>query len=81
MNTCVRRKDMLDSIDAKVIELMAECDMNVSKVAEIMFFNRTSVEARINRIKRITKLDPRRFYDLIQLIGVITWNGEYTSNA
>ena len=66
----------LDNIDIRIIEAFADCDLNICKTARNLNLHRDFVRSRIFRIKRITKLDPRRFYDLIQLLYLFDGNGE-----
>ena len=53
--------------EKEIILRMCEYDMNVSQVSRVMGLHRNSVEWHIGVIKRKTKLDALRFYDLVKL--------------
>ena len=55
-----------DEID--IIRRMAAWNMNVSAVGKNLFISRTATVYRLNRIKKKTGRDPRRFYDLVELL-------------
>lgn len=42
--------------------------MNVTDVARAIFAHRNTVLYHLNKVKRQTGLDPRRFYDLVELV-------------
>lgn len=71
----LRGLSVLDDIDLKIIELMADLDMSIPKVASMLHFNVSSVRCRVQKIRRITGLDPKCFYDLVRLIEIINGNG------
>lgn len=43
-------------------------DMNVTDVARAIFTHRNTVLYHLNKVKQQTGLDPRRFYDLVELV-------------
>jgi sugar diacid utilization regulator len=59
---------ILDDFDIKVIETLAECDMNVCKVASKLFCHRNTIGYHIDRIKAATGLNAKVFYDLCKLL-------------
>lgn len=82
MGKTLRGINALDDFDIKIIELMADCDLSISKVANMIRFNESSVRCRVQKIHRITGLNPKCFYDLINLIGIINSNNmEAFANA
>lgn len=69
-------RQFLDNVDIRIIEAFADCDLNICKTARKLNLHKDFVRSRIFRIKRITKLDPQRFYDLIQLLDLFDGNGK-----
>ena len=53
-----------------LIRLMAEYDMNREAVSRVLGCHRNTVTYRLDGIMKITKYDPRVFYDLVELIGL-----------
>ena len=47
---------------------MANHNMNVTDVARAIFTHRNTVLYHLNKVKQQTGLDPRRFYDLVELV-------------
>lgn len=43
-------------------------NMNVTDVARAIFTHRNTVLYHLNKVKQQTGLDPRRFYDLVELV-------------
>lgn len=54
--------------DQDIIRLMADLNLNASWVARKLHFHRNTVIYRLNRIKENTGLDPRNFWELMELI-------------
>lgn len=54
-----------------LIRLMAEYDMNREAVSRVLGCHRNTVTYRLDGIMKITKYDPRVFYDLVELIGLV----------
>lgn len=44
--------------------------MNVGEVARQLFMHRNIVTYHLDKVKRQTGLDPRRFYDLVELVKI-----------
>ena len=44
--------------------------MNVTDVAHAIFAHRNTVLYHLDKVKRQTGLDPRRFYDLVELVKI-----------
>lgn len=53
--------------EKEIIKNLCDYDMNVSQVSRVMGLHRNTVMWHIEVIKRKTKLDPMRFYDLVKL--------------
>ncbi len=54
--------------DAHIVVAMANHNMNVTNVARAIFMHRNTVTYHLDKVKRQTGLDPRRFYDLVELV-------------
>lgn len=52
----------------EVILALAECDMNIQRAARRIYLSRSCMDYHIRRIHEKTGLNPRRFYDLEQLV-------------
>jgi DNA-binding PucR family transcriptional regulator len=58
----------LDEVDYRVILALAENNMRATETAYAMHRHRNGILYRIDKIKRITGLDPMNFYDLCRLV-------------
>lgn len=54
--------------DAHIVIAMANHNMNATDVARAIFAHRNTVLYHLNKVKQQTGLDPRRFYDLVELV-------------
>jgi carbohydrate diacid regulator len=54
--------------DAHIVIAMANHNMNVTDVVRAIFAHRNTVLYHLNKVKQQTGLDPRRFYDLVELV-------------
>lgn len=61
----------MDERDVKIILALADNRMNVSSVAVALFMHRNTVVYHIEKIKRITGLDPTDFHDLCKLVQMV----------
>jgi sugar diacid utilization regulator len=50
---------------------MADYDMNREAVSRVLGCHRNTVTYRLDGIMKITKYDPRVFYDLVELIELV----------
>ena len=57
--------------DVRVILALANANMNVSQAARESFFTWDGVRYRMEKVYKRTRLNPRNFYDLAKLVGVI----------
>lgn len=62
------RYDRLDGLDYRIILALAENDMKVSLAAEKLSYCDGTLYYHMNKIKRLTGLDPKKFYDLVKLL-------------
>ena len=60
----------MDKEDAHIVIAMANHNMNVTDVARAIFTHRNTVLYHLDKVKRQTGLDPRRFYDLVELVKI-----------
>lgn len=67
MTSCERRSTM-NKEDAHIVVAMANHNMNVTDVAHAIFAHRNTVLYHLDKVKRQTGLNPRRFYDLVELV-------------
>lgn len=58
----------LDERDKTLIFSLAKNNMNVSVVSRKLFMHRNTVVYNLERIKRLTGLNPMSFFDLVELI-------------
>lgn len=70
----------LSNNDIDLIIAFANNNMDLSKTARKSFMHRNTAVYRLSKIKRNTGLNPRRFYDLFQLLqlaGVVRIQCDY----
>ena len=58
----------MTEMDKKVILALAECDMCVSRTGRKLYMHHNSIMYHVRRIREITGLDPKKFYDLQRLV-------------
>lgn len=61
----------LDDVERNVIMAMADENLCVSKAANSLYLHRNTVVYHLDQIQMITGLDPRKFYDLVELIDML----------
>lgn len=66
----------MNELDLTIILCLAAHKMNASEVGRVMFMHRNGVVYHINKIKRITGLNPADFYDLCKLVQMAKERGE-----
>lgn len=59
---------MLKEKDKRIILTLAACDMNVLEAARRLYLSRNGYVYHLDKIKHLTGLDPRNFYDLYKLV-------------
>lgn len=59
--------EKLGEKDVEIIEAMCDNDLNLSKVARALFQHRNTIVYHLDKIKKNTGLDPRKFYELVKL--------------
>ena len=61
-------KNKLDGMDYRIVRELANNGMRVPPVADIVYLHRATVYTRIEKIERITGLNPLDFWDLCELV-------------
>lgn len=61
----------LSERQCQIVEAMADHNMNAAVVARELNFHRNNVVYHIEQVKKKTGLDPRCFYDLVELLEAI----------
>ena len=61
-------RDILDGLDYRIIRALADNDMKVSVAAELLHYTEGTLYYHMNKIKRLTGLDPKKFWDLVKLV-------------
>lgn len=54
-----------------VILALADCNLSANAASQKLFIDRSTVDYHIERIKAITGKDPRKFWDLVDLLGIM----------
>lgn len=63
--------DVINDLQRNVILALADHDLNVSKVADVLHYHRNSVLYHVRVIQRKTGLDALTFYGLEQLLWML----------
>lgn len=58
--------------DIEIIFAYAENNMRTTETAYQIYVHRNTVEYHLDKVKRKTGLDPKKFYDLVKLISELT---------
>lgn len=61
----------LSQLDIEIIQAMCEEDMNICAVARKKYLHHNTVSYHLDKIKKKTGLDPRKFHDLIKLETIV----------
>lgn len=64
--------NLTDSEYRDTILTYVTSDMSIKATAEKMYLSRKAVLYRLDRIKEKTGLNPRRFFDLVKLVEMMT---------
>lgn len=67
----VHNRTELDDVERNVIMAMADENLCASKAANSLYLHRNTVVYHLDQIQKITGLDPRKFYDLVELIDML----------
>ena len=66
-----KRNIPLNEMQRKLVKAMAAESMNVSNAAKRIGYTGAGASYALNKIKKLTALDPRNFYDLRELMELI----------
>lgn len=66
-----RRNIPLNEMQRKLVKAMAAESMNVSNAAKSIGYTGAGASYALNKVKKLTTLDPRNFYDLRELMELI----------
>lgn len=58
-------------VDKNVVVTFAECGMTVNKTGRILHFSGNNVAYHLTKVRTLTGLDPRNFYELGTLVALI----------
>lgn len=61
--------EKLTERDVQIVLTFAKNNMNVSKTAQELFFHRNTVVYHLDKVERMTGLNPFKFYDLMKLVS------------
>lgn len=70
----MRRKTGISQDQIAIIRAMAENDLNGTKAAKATHYGKTTMFYHLNEITRKTGLNPRKFYDTVELLRKIDNN-------
>lgn len=62
----------MNDMQRRVIIALAQNDMSINGAAKAMCYYRSTIDYHISRIRDITGLNPRKFFDLIKLYEMAT---------
>lgn len=65
--TMARFKAQMTEIDIEIIKKMAANNMNVSKTALELNYNRNTIVYHLEKIEKVTGCNPCSFYGLVEL--------------
>ena len=57
---------------AEIILAYAECNMNTVAAGRKMYMSEANISYHLAKIRNLTGLSPKRFYDLCRLVGIAT---------
>lgn len=66
----ITKNSKMSKTDAQIVVALARCNMNMLEASKKCFYHRNTIVNRIERIKEITGLDPRNFFDLGELYTI-----------
>ena len=69
------QKNEMTRTRCKVVLALADCNMRANAAARKLYLDHSAVNYHIKLIKAITGKDPRKFYELVELVKMV--KGEY----
>lgn len=70
---------MVDDRMRETILAFAECDMSILKTSKKTNYHWNTIMYHLEKTRKKTGLNPRRFYDLVKLVEMVKEDGD--SNA
>lgn len=71
------RRNGLTEADIEILKELARCDMNTNEVARRTYRHRNTVLYHLEQIRAETGLNPRKFYDLVELMRIVDGRTDY----
>ena len=65
------KKDALSQTDIDIIRSLAKNGLNRSSASRELHYANQTVAYHVDRIKEVTGMDPRDFYDMIKLLKMV----------
>lgn len=62
---------MLNEKQRAVVIAFADNDMSLTKTASAVFYSAANIQHYLRKIAQLTGLDPKKFYDLVELVRKI----------
>ena len=59
--------DFLDERDLKIVQAFANNNMKINPTAKEVNYTDGTITYHLNKVKRLTGLDPKKFWDLVKL--------------
>lgn len=60
----------MDKLDAKIIVAYVRANMNICEAARKVKYHRNTFTHMLDRIRKVTELNPRNFFDLHELYEI-----------
>ena len=61
----------LTELEKRIVLNFARCNMSITKTAQKMNYARNSIAYHLRQVKKKTGRDPKKFYELAQLVLII----------
>jgi sugar diacid utilization regulator len=66
-----KKGDRITDTDAEVIMAMSRNDMSIQRAADELNYTRNAVGYHVRKIRRVTGLNPKGFFDLQELLKMV----------
>ena len=66
----------MDNLDREIILAFAEHSMGITATAKELYMHINTVVYHLEKIRKNTGLNPRRFYDLVKLVEMAKGDGQ-----
>ncbi len=61
----------ITELEKRIVLNFARCNMSITKTAQKMNYARNSIAYHLRQVKKKTGRDPKKFYELAQLVLII----------